>query len=91
MGVDEMLAQFGITQTTLSPHEREALDREGYVVLPGVIDADWLERLTVMFESSVRSLGEMSFVFPGSRSRRLISCQPLLATYWAATWSLELG
>jgi ectoine hydroxylase-related dioxygenase (phytanoyl-CoA dioxygenase family) len=62
MGVDEMLAQFGITQTTLSPHEMEALDRDGYVVLPGVIDEDWLVRLTVAFESGCQKDGAASVV-----------------------------
>lgn len=57
-----MLAQFGITETTLSPHEREALDRDGCVVLPGVIDAGWLERLTVAFESGCEKDGHGSVV-----------------------------
>jgi ectoine hydroxylase-related dioxygenase (phytanoyl-CoA dioxygenase family) len=62
MGVDEMLAQFGITQTTLSPHEREALDRDGYVVLPSVIDADWLARLRAAFESGCEKDGGSTVV-----------------------------
>lgn len=57
-----MLAQLGITQTTLSPHEREALDREGYVLLPEVIDADWLERLRAAFESGCQKDGGASVV-----------------------------
>lgn len=62
MGVDEILAQFGITETTLSPHEREALDREGYVVLSDVIDADWLERLKAAFERGCEKDGGATVV-----------------------------
>jgi ectoine hydroxylase-related dioxygenase (phytanoyl-CoA dioxygenase family) len=62
MGVDEMLAQFDITQTPLTPHEREALDRDGYVVLPGVIDADWLTRLRTAFESGCEKDGGATVV-----------------------------
>lgn len=62
MLVDEMLAQFGITQTPLSPHEREALDRDGYVVLPGIIDADWLARLRAAFESGCEKDGHAPVV-----------------------------
>jgi phytanoyl-CoA dioxygenase PhyH len=62
MGVDQILARFGITETTLSPHEREALDREGYVVLPGVIDPNWLERLRAGFESGCENDGHAPIV-----------------------------
>lgn len=57
-----MLAQFGITQTTLSPHERETLDRDGYVVLPGVIDADCLARLRTAFEGGCQKDGGATVV-----------------------------
>ena len=57
-----MLAQFDITQTPLSPHEREALDREGYVVLSGVVDVDWLEQLRAAFESGCEKDGGATVV-----------------------------
>ena len=57
-----MLAQFDITETPLTPHEREALDRDGYVVLPGVIDADWLARLRTAFESGCEKDGGATVV-----------------------------
>ena len=62
MRADELLAQFDITQTPLSPHEREALDREGYVVLPGVVDVDWLEQLRAAFESGCEKDGGATVV-----------------------------
>ena len=49
--VDVMLRECGVTQTTLSAREAEALDQDGYVVMTGVIDADWLARLRAVFES----------------------------------------
>ena len=48
--VEEILRECGVTQTSLSQREAEALDRDGYVVMTGVIDADWLEK----FEGRVR-------------------------------------
>ena len=51
--IESELKQCGVTETTLEPAEKEALDRDGYVVLAGVIDADWLERLRCAFEKSV--------------------------------------
>jgi len=62
MGVDLILAQLGITETTLSPRERDALDREGYVVLHEVIDANWLERLRAAFERGCEKDGLASVV-----------------------------
>ena len=48
--IEDILDQCGVTETTLASAEKEALDRDGYVVLAGVIDADWLERLRSAFE-----------------------------------------
>lgn len=48
--IEDILEQCGVTETTLAPEEKEALDQDGYVVLAGVIDADWLERLRSAFE-----------------------------------------
>ncbi len=56
-GVDDVLAQCGVTQTTLSPLEREALDRDGYVLLPNLIDRDWLARLRATFEGECEKDG----------------------------------
>jgi ectoine hydroxylase-related dioxygenase (phytanoyl-CoA dioxygenase family) len=62
MGADEILAQFGITETTLFPREREALDCDGYVVLPDIIDVDWLSRLRAAFESGCQKDGGATIV-----------------------------
>jgi ectoine hydroxylase-related dioxygenase (phytanoyl-CoA dioxygenase family) len=51
-GIEEALAQCGVTETTLALAEKDALDRDGYVVLAGVIDADWLGQLRSAFEKA---------------------------------------
>jgi ectoine hydroxylase-related dioxygenase (phytanoyl-CoA dioxygenase family) len=52
-GIEDVFRECGVTETTLSPAEKESLDRLGYVVLPGVIDAGWLARLREAFERAV--------------------------------------
>lgn len=56
--IEEILEQYGVTETTLAPAEREALDQDGYVVLADVIDADWLERLRSAFERACGKEGK---------------------------------
>lgn len=50
--IAQMLRECGVTESTLLPAEKEALDREGYVVFRDVVDADSLARLRVAFESA---------------------------------------
>jgi ectoine hydroxylase-related dioxygenase (phytanoyl-CoA dioxygenase family) len=56
--IEDELEQCGVTETTLEPAEKEALDRDGYVVLAGVIDANWLERLRFAFERACGKEGK---------------------------------
>lgn len=49
--IEEMLNEYGRANSALSAREREALDRDGYVVFPNLIDSDWLERLKAAFDS----------------------------------------
>jgi ectoine hydroxylase-related dioxygenase (phytanoyl-CoA dioxygenase family) len=56
--IEDILEQCGVTETTLAPAEKEALDQDGYVVLAGVIDADWLERLRSAFERACGEVGK---------------------------------
>lgn len=60
--IEEVLGECGVTQTTLAPSECEALDRDGYVVLTGVIDGDWLERLRSAFEKASGKDGKSAVV-----------------------------
>ena len=49
---DVVLNQCGVTDTTLAPVERRALDRNGYVVLTNLIDGDWLAGVRAAFENA---------------------------------------
>src|SRR5215475_4443178 len=52
-GIEDVFKECGVTEATLSPEERESLDRLGYVVLSDVIDSGWLTRLRTAFERAV--------------------------------------
>jgi len=52
-GIEEVLNECGVTDATLSPAEKESLDRRGYVVLAGVVGPDWLARLRTAFENAI--------------------------------------
>ena len=56
--IEAELEQCGVTETTLEPAEKEALDRDGYVVLAAIIDADWLEWLRSAFERACGKEGK---------------------------------
>jgi ectoine hydroxylase-related dioxygenase (phytanoyl-CoA dioxygenase family) len=51
-GIDEILTQYDVTDTTLASGEKDALDRNGYIVLPNVMDSAWLDRLRSAFENA---------------------------------------
>ena len=49
--IEDVLRQCGVTDATLSAGEKEQLDRQGFIVLPEVMDAEWLARLRTAFEA----------------------------------------
>src|SRR5262249_59681927 len=51
--LEDALRQCGVTDRTLAPREKEALDRHGYIVLWDVMDGGWLARLRDTFETAV--------------------------------------
>ena len=55
--MEQILREYGITENALSARERDALDSEGYVVLPNVIDTAWLKRLQIAFENECEKDG----------------------------------
>jgi ectoine hydroxylase-related dioxygenase (phytanoyl-CoA dioxygenase family) len=59
---EQTLRDYGVTETALSTAEQEALDREGYVILRDIIDADWLSRLRAAFESGCQNDGGATVV-----------------------------
>jgi ectoine hydroxylase-related dioxygenase (phytanoyl-CoA dioxygenase family) len=48
--INDALRECGVTETTLTVEEKEALDKDGYTVLTDIIDAQWLDRLRDAFE-----------------------------------------
>jgi len=48
--IEEALQELGITDHTLKAEEKLALDEQGYVILPGLIDRAWLHQLRAAFE-----------------------------------------
>lgn len=60
--MEQTLIEYGITESTLSQRERELLDREGYVVLPDLIDSDLLARLKAAFETECEKDGHAPVV-----------------------------
>jgi hypothetical protein len=49
---EEVLSRCGVGPGTLGPDERDALDRDGWVLLPGVIEARALERMRADFDAA---------------------------------------
>jgi ectoine hydroxylase-related dioxygenase (phytanoyl-CoA dioxygenase family) len=52
-GIADALRQCGVTDTTLTAHEKNALDRDGYFLAPDVVDDDWLAGLRAAFETAL--------------------------------------
>jgi ectoine hydroxylase-related dioxygenase (phytanoyl-CoA dioxygenase family) len=55
--IEEALAFFGVTQTTLSSEEKRSLDEMGYIIYPNLLDKAWVDRLRETFERLVREEG----------------------------------
>src|SRR5262245_45234047 len=56
--MDQILAHFGASASLLSADQKHALDIDGFLVLPGTIDAAWLEGLRSAFDAASRAAGE---------------------------------
>ncbi len=57
--IEEALQQLGVTENSLSEAEKASLDRLGYVLIPGVIDAQWLDRLRQRARHFIRDSGQL--------------------------------
>lgn len=64
---EEALRERGIFLTPLSIDEVSALDRDGFVVMPRVIDREWLEGLRTAFESGCEKNGSVVVKESGTR------------------------
>jgi ectoine hydroxylase-related dioxygenase (phytanoyl-CoA dioxygenase family) len=56
-GIENVLRECGVTTKTLAPRERDALDREGYLVFQDIVGRDWLKQLRAAFEAAIASGG----------------------------------
>jgi ectoine hydroxylase len=77
----------------LSPEQRSAYERDGFLAIPGLVGADWLHRLravTAEFVAHSRTLTESNVLFDlepdhtadAPRLRRLVSPADLHETFW---------
>lgn len=56
--MDTKLIELGLPTTELTAAQKQQLDTDGYTVLPGVMDADWLAALRLAFDSIHEAEGE---------------------------------
>jgi hypothetical protein len=55
--IEDILRACGVTASILSTSEREALDRDGYVLMTGVVDDNWMPGLRDAFEAGCKKDG----------------------------------
>lgn len=55
--IEDALRQLGVTGNTLSEAEKDSLDRNGFVLLPGLIEPSWLEELRQAYEDLMTKEG----------------------------------
>jgi ectoine hydroxylase-related dioxygenase (phytanoyl-CoA dioxygenase family) len=46
----QLFEAVGVTENTLSQAEKKALDTQGYLIVPGLLDRKWLDQLRAAFE-----------------------------------------
>src|SRR5262245_51549689 len=56
-GIEDVLRECGVTAKTLAPREKDALDRDGYLVLWDIIDKNWMKQVRAAFETAVAAGG----------------------------------
>jgi len=69
--IEQALERCGITDRTLEPAEKAALDESGYVVFHSAIDQVWLERLRFAFENAFRRESAAASGSPRSGTRHV--------------------
>src|SRR4051812_7945917 len=58
--IEEAIRQLGVTENTLSDAEKQALDEQGFVLLPGIIEPEWLDRLRQTYEELMAKEGALA-------------------------------
>jgi len=85
--IEQALEALGVTENTLSPEEKRALDEEGYVVFPDLIDPEWLEQLRNAFEALIEKEKDgTAFVFGREAGVRRLSDLINKGEVWDRIW-----
>src|SRR5688500_14689446 len=72
--IDDALRRCGVSADTLSACEKQALDQQGYLALPGVLPANDLVRLRAAFEAAAGPAAQTGDRQTGPRHLDLTSC-----------------
>jgi hypothetical protein len=56
--MDARLIELGLPTAALTPEQRQQLDEQGFTILPGVVDTQWLEQLRQAFDDIHDAEGE---------------------------------
>jgi len=60
--IEDVLEECGVTETTLTPEVKRALDEQGYVLFENLIGAIWLEELRSAYEGVIKREGKSAGV-----------------------------
>ena len=74
-GIEAALRLCGVTETTLAPEAKDALDRQGYQVFLGLISTDWLALLREAFERAVGPRPNPDSPQTGTRHVESLACK----------------
>lgn len=58
--IEEALKQLGVTENSLSEAEKQSLDRQGYVLVPDMLDSHWLDQLRQAYEELMAKEGALA-------------------------------
>jgi Phytanoyl-CoA dioxygenase (PhyH) len=95
---EEELASLGVTAKLLTTAQRGDLDKQGYLVLPGVVGARELDRLQSAFDRAcdlenlppggTRHPSNLIAMRLSGASSRTPSCQPPFCIFWRARFEV---
>lgn len=78
-GIDDALAQLGVSDDVLTPEQYAELDENGYLAIPDVIDAQWLVELRERTTQLQQREGAPPGARPAARMQEL-RCLPTCST-----------
>src|SRR5260221_3063996 len=58
MNIQEALHSLGVRDNTLTAEEKDKLDRDGYLPLPGILSAQQIDKIAARLDELVRQEGE---------------------------------